>query len=115
MLFIGYKSGGETVLRLMESGLFNKVIEIAGILGCAVAGALICNYVSFNWNIVMVQNEVEIFNLQTGVFDAIVPNLMPLLLTLGVYFAAKKGVKSSTITFATMGLGFVLGILGLIA
>lgn len=115
MLFIGYKSGGETVLRLMESGLFNKVIEIAGILGCAVAGALICNYVSFNWNIVMVQNEAEIFNLQTGVFDAIVPNLMPLLLTLGVYFAAKKGVKSSTITFATMGLGFVLGILGLIA
>lgn len=115
MLFLGYKSGGETVIRLMESGLFNKVIEIAEILGCAVAGALICSYVTFNWNIVMIQEGVEIFNLQTGVFDAIVPNLMPLVLTMGVYAAAKKGIKSSTITFCTMLLGFILGILGLIA
>lgn len=115
MLFLGYKSGGEAVVRLMESGLFDKVIEVANIVGCAVAGALVCSYVNFNWNFSIVQEGVEIFNLQTGVFDAIMPNLMPLLLTLTVYFAAKKGVKTSRITFATMLIGFVLGLLGLIA
>lgn len=114
MLFVGYKNGGETVLRLMESGLFDKVIKVANILGCAVAGALICNYITFNWTVSIVQNEVEIFNLQTGVFDAILPNVMPLLLTLGVYGLAKKGVRSSYITFGTMALGFLLGILGLV-
>ncbi len=63
----------------------------------------------------VVTEGVEIFNLQTGVFDAILPNMMPLLLTMGVYGLAKKGVKSSHITFATMALGFVLGMLGLVA
>lgn len=115
MLFLGYKSGGEAVIRLMEGGLFDKVIRVAEILGCAVAGALICNYVSFSWNISMVQEGVEIFNLQTGVFDAILPNAMPLILTLIVYKLAKKGVRSSWITFGAMAAGFALGLLGLIA
>lgn len=115
LLNVGYKSGGEAVLRLMESGIFDKVIEVASILGCAVMGALVCSFVSFNWNVTMVTEGVEIFNLQTGVFDAILPNMMPLLLTMGVYGLAKKGVKSSHITFATMALGFVLGLLGLVA
>lgn len=115
MLNLGYKSGGEAVLKLMESGIFDKVIEVANIVGCAVMGALVCSFVSFNWNVTMVTEGVEIFNLQTGVFDAILPNMMPLLLTMGVYGLAKKGVKSSHITFITMGVGFVLGLLGLIA
>lgn len=41
--------------------------------------------------------------------------MMPLLLTMGVYGLAKKGVKSSWITIGTMILGFILGILGLVA
>jgi PTS system mannose-specific IID component len=115
MLKVGYKSGGETVLKLMESGLLDKVIEVANILGCAVMGALVCNYVSFNWNVSIVQEGVELFNLQTGVFDAILPNAMPLLLTMGVYTLSKKGVKSSYVTFGVMLLGFILGVLGIIA
>ena len=115
MLNIGYKSGGEAVLKLMESGIFDKVVKVANILGCAVCGALICSYVSFNWNVVMMREGVEVFNPQTGVFDAILPNMMPLLLTMGVYGLSKKGVKSSYITFGTMLLGFVLGLLGVIA
>lgn len=114
MLFLGYKGGGEAVLKLMESGIFNKVIEIAQILGCAVSGAMVCNFVSFNWTVSMVQNDVEVFNLQTGVLDAILPGVSPLVLVLGVYYAAKKGVKTSYITFGVMALGFVLGLLGLI-
>ena len=102
-------------LKLMESGIFDKVVKVANILGCAVCGALICSYVSFNWNVVMMREGVEVFNLQTGVFDAILPNMMPLLLTMGVYGLSKKGVKSSYITFGTMLLGFVLGLLGVIA
>ena len=115
MLFVGYKNGGETVFKIMESGILDKVIDVANILGCAVTGALLCNYVSFSWNVVMVQNEVEIFNLQTGVFDAILPNAMPLLLTLGVYAAVKKGVKASYVTFGMMIIGFLLGLTGLVA
>jgi PTS system mannose-specific IID component len=115
MLFVGYKNGGETVIKLMESGLLDKVIKAANILGCAVAGALVVSYVSFTWNVTIVQNDVEVFNLQKGVFDALVPNLMPLLLTMGVYSAVKKGVKPIWVTFGMMIIGFVLGILGWVA
>ena len=115
MLFVGYKNGGETVIKLMESGILDKVIKVANILGCAVSGALVVSYVAFNWNISIVQNEVEVFNLQTGVFDALCPNLMPLLLTLAVYFSVKKGVKATWVTFGTMIIGFVLGLMNLIA
>lgn len=114
MLFVGYKNGGEAVFKIMESGILDKVVEVANILGCAVTGALLCNYVSFSWNVTMVQNDVEVFNLQTGVFDTILPNAMPLLLVLGVYYAIKKGVKPSVVTFATMIIGFVLGLIGIV-
>ena len=62
----------------------------------------------------MVQNEVEVFNLQTGVFDAILPNAMPLVITLAVYYANKKGIKPTVVTFATMAIGFILGLLGIV-
>lgn len=115
MLFVGYKNGGETIMRLMESGLLDKVIKAANILGCAVAGALVVSYVSFTWDVTIVQNEVEVFNLQTGVFDALVPNLMPLILTMGVYGSIKKGIKPIWVTFGMMLIGFVLGMLGWVA
>ena len=114
MLFVGYKSGGEAVLKLMESGIFDKVIEVAQIIGCAVSGSMICNFVSMNFTVSIVQNEVEVFNLQTGVLDAILPNMAPLALTLFIFYLCKKGVKTSYITFGLMIAGFVLGILGII-
>ncbi len=114
MFKVGYKNGGETVFKIMESGILDKVISFANLLGCAVTGALITNFVSFTWNVTMVQNEVEVFNLQTGVFDAILPNAMPLVITLAVYYANKKGIKPTVVTFATMAIGFILGLLGIV-
>ena len=114
MMKLGYEQGGEAIIRLMESGLFKKVIEVANILGCAVAGALICNYVTFNWTVSIIQQDVTIFDLQTGVFDAICPNLMALIVTMVIYKAIKDGKKTSWVMLVTMAVGFVLGLLHLI-
>ena len=43
----------------------------------------------------MYENEMPVFDLQTDVFDALVPGLMPLVITLGIYYAIKKGKKVS--------------------
>jgi len=114
MMKLGYEQGGEAIIRLMESGLFKKVIEVANILGCAVAGALICHYVTFNWTVSIIQQDVTIFDLQTGVFDAICPNLMALIVTMVIYKAIKDGKKTSWVMLVTMAVGFVLGLLHLI-
>jgi len=112
-LMVGYKSGGEAIIKLIGSNLFHKVIEIANIVGCGVAGAMITMYVSFNWNVEMLENDIPVFNLQKDLFDALVPGLMPLLITLGIYYALKKGKKVWAIMVVLMVVTFVLGLLGL--
>ena len=113
-LMVGYHSGGEAIIRLIGSNLFHKAIEFANIVGCAVAGAMINNFVSFNWNIAMYENGMPVFDLQTDVFDALIPGLMPLLITLGIYKAIKDGKKVSVIMLVLMVASFVLGLLGLV-
>ena len=81
--------------------------------GSAVTGQLLCNYISFNWTVSIVQDGFTVFDLQSGVFDAILPNAMKLLLTLGVYWAIKKGKNAMHVTLGVMAIGLVLGLLGL--
>ena len=59
----------------------------------------------------MYENEMPVFDLQTDVFDALVPGLMPLAITLGIYYAIKK---VSVIMIFLMVVSFVLGILRLV-
>ncbi len=113
-LMVGYKSGGEAIIRLIGSNLFHKAIELANIVGCGVAGAMINNFVSFNWNVTMYENEQVVFDLQNDLFDALVPGLMPLLITLGIYYAIKKGKSVTLIMVVLMVVSFILGILGLV-
>ena len=75
---------------------------------------MINNFVSFNWNFAMYENEMPVFDLQTDVFGALVPGLMPLAITLGIYYAIKKGKKVSVIMIFLMVVSFVLGILRLV-
>ena len=44
--------------------------------------------------------------------EGIMPNLLPLLLSIAVYRFIMKGVKPNTIIFSLLGLGIVLTLLG---
>ncbi len=113
MLMMGYKSGGEAVVKLIGSNLLKKAIDLANIVGCGVAGAMITNYVSFNWTVTVFNGEVQVFDLQADLFDAIIPGFMPFIITLGCYFAIKKGCKNWVLMVSLMVITFILGILGL--
>lgn len=111
---LGYKKGDEAIMDFLESGLINKVITGAGIVGCTVMGALVANYVVLNTAVVFQLTTGE-FNLQTGVFDVIMPKLLPLLLTLLVYWLMdKKGISSLRMMLYLILGGFVLGYIGII-
>ena len=47
------------------------------------------------------------------VLDSIMPNLLPLLLSLFVYRLIMKGTKVNTIIFGLLGLGILLTFLGI--
>ena len=114
LLNLGYYKGSETILDLMESGIINKVITGAGILGNAVIGGLVANYVSVSTAIRIEQAEGQIFELQTSLFDQIMPGMLPLALTLLCYWLLKKGVSSVKVILIVAAVGVIGGLTGIL-
>ena len=108
----GYYLGSSAVTSLLSGGKMRSWMGAAGILGSIVMGGLISNYVNFSTKIVFHVGEVP-FDLQAGMFDAIMPNLLPLALTLFVYWLTLKKVKTWTILLGVAVVGFIGGALGI--
>ena len=105
--FLGFKKGNDAILAMLESGTINKVITGASIMGCMVLGALVAKYVTLNVAITIPQGE-SVFSFQEGLFDVILPKVLPLLLTMGCYKLLTKG-KSAILILIIL---FVIGIIG---
>ncbi len=102
----GYKLGKSAVEQILGEGIFNNVIEGAGILGCTVIGALTGKYVTLSTSVVMKIGEGQVA-LQADLFDKIMPGLLPLLLTLGVYKLLEKGKSPIKIMLYIILIGAV--------
>ncbi len=112
--FLGHDQGSEAIFNILESGQINKFIQAAGILGCTVMGALIAQYVSMKCGI-QINSEYGNFNLQTDLFDALLPKMLPLLLTLGCWKLIGKGWSTIKVTGLIALVGIVGGLLGILA
>ena len=113
--YFGYNKGSEAILNLLESGLVDRLIEGAGIVGCMVMGSLIANYVKVTTKLA-INTAYSSFDVQTGLFDQITPDgtLLPLLLTFGVMALMNKG-WSSLKCIAVLFVGaLVLTLIGVI-
>lgn len=81
----GYNAGGEAIMDFLEKGILNKLIKAASIMGCMVMGGLIVNYVGIKCGLVINASGTE-FSIQESLFDAVLPNILPLGATLGIYW-----------------------------
>ena len=113
MYMQGYKFGSNAVENLLESGTFNKVITGAGVLGCTVIGALTAQYVTISTPFEMTFGESQIV-LQTDILDKIVPGLLPLLLTFGVFKLLQKGTSPMKIMLIIVVVGVLGSLIGLL-
>lgn len=110
----GYKKGGESIVELVSNGQIEKIMTAAGIMGCAVMGALIARYVSVQWALPISIGGSEI-SIQTSFFDAIMPKLLPFLVTIGCVKALNNGKKSMTIIVILIVAGVVFGAFGILS
>lgn len=121
MYMLGYKKGKSAIITFLKTGVLNKMLELVSIVGLMVVGSMAVGNVTFGFNLIgwEVQNEIGsvAFNLQTTVFDALLPGMVPLALVLGVRALLKKRVKPNTIillmfalAFITVGLGALCGV-----
>jgi len=109
---MGYNKGSEAIMDMLESGVINKVITGASIVGCMVLGALVANYVSLSTPL-QITTQAEPFSIQEQLFDVLLPKMLPLLLTLGCYKLLSKQVSSMVVMLIIIVLGIVGGLVGI--
>lgn len=88
-----------------------QVQKAAKIIGVTVVGALIASFVRLKLALEFSVGE-KMVNVQSEIIDAIMPNLLPLLFTLGIYYLiSKKGFTPTTIIWFIIALGLLLSFL----
>ena len=88
---LGYRGGREFLARIQADGTLTKLTEAAKILGLTVIGGLVSSIVS-----VPVSLEIHMGGgsfILADVLDSIMPNLLPLVLSLVVYRFIQKGAS----------------------
>ncbi len=112
MYMMGYKKGKAAIIDLLQTGLLNRILEAVSIVGLMVVGSMTVgnvkldlSFLDFTWT-----NELGAvkLNIQTGVFDSLLPGLLPLGTVLGVWGLLKKRVKPMTVILICFGLALVL-------
>lgn len=112
--FYGYRKGGEAISEIISSGKFDDLITAANIVGCMVMGALMYQYVTVKTGLEIVTENTS-FNFQTGLFDALLPGLLPLGLTMFCWWlVVKKRMSITKLMLAILLIAIVGGLLGVL-
>ena len=106
---LGYRKGSDAILSMLENGVIKRLISAASIMGCMVLGALVVNFVTMKCGISIPQAEGS-FSMQEQLFDAILPSMLPLLLTLGCYKMLKAGKSSVLVMLVIIAIGVIGGL-----
>lgn len=104
----GYNAGSEAIMDFLEKGILNKLLKAASIMGCMVMGGLIVNYVKVKCGITISTSGSD-FSLQESLFDAVLPNILPLAATMGIYGLMQKKWTSIKIILLIVVVGVVCG------
>jgi len=82
----GYERGREGVTTMLRSGLLDRVLTGAGVLGNMVMGALtfqfVTIYLTLSWNIDVGGGQTKLFDVNQDLLGAIMPGILPLAFTL---------------------------------
>jgi PTS system mannose-specific IID component len=112
MYMLGYNKGRDAIVELLQTGLLNKILEAVSIVGLMVVGAIGASNVSLdlsflNWEFDNALGTIT-FNVQTQVFDGLLPGLLPLLAVVLVWRLLAKKVKPTTIILGIFVFAFLL-------
>ena len=106
-IFKGYQSGLTLITKLQSGGVLDKITKYAGIAAALVCGGFIPALVSIKLGIAFQVGEGVM--LLQDVLDSLIPNLLPLCLTMLMYYLMTK--KNANMILLMIVL-FVLGIVG---
>lgn len=110
---LGYTLGTKSIDMIKDNS--EIISNSATILGITVIGALIASYVSINLlPVITVDGGIEV-PVQSEFFDKIIPNFLPMLYTLAMfYLLKKKQVSPIVLIIGTIVLAIVCSFIGLL-
>lgn len=112
-LNIGYKNGSQLLADMEKSGKMQLFTHCAGIVGVASIGCLIALWVPISCPLQFTISGSEIIIQEY--LDQILPCLIPLITTFAIFAYLRKGNKAIQAIIAVVIIGFILGVLGLVA
>lgn len=110
-LKFGYGFGTSFLNKVEESGLMPKLTYGAAVIGLMVIGAMIPNMIN-----IQIGGSLGAGDSATavqGILDGIMPSLLPLMMTLGVYGLLQKKVKVSWVLVILTSLGIIGALFGI--
>lgn len=109
----GYKAGNEAIMDFLEQGTLNRLLKGASVMGCMVMGGLIVNYVTAVSGIEIV-SSTSTFSIQKDFLDVVMPNILPLGVTMLVYTLLKKRWSSIKVIVLIIAIAIVGGLTGIL-
>lgn len=113
LMYTGYKMGRSAISKFFESGIFNRIITGATIVGLTMVGAMAAGNVSFS----IAGSYMDFGTEKTyqSVIDGIIPGLFPLLAVLGVYaYFKKRGQKFGRLVLFIVVISLILSLIGIV-
>jgi len=107
---LGYQGGREFLAKIQADGTLEKVTEAAKILGLVVIGGLVPTIVAVPVSLQLNMGGGSF--ILADVLNSIMPNLLPLVLSVIVYHYIQKGVSVNKLLFILLGLGILLTAVG---
>jgi len=113
MYKLGYFKGRDFILQMMSKGTINKLTEIFSMIGLMVVGGMTASVVNIGVPLVLDIQGVKV-NLQQDIFNALLPGLVPLAVTMLVFWLVKKKVNTNYIILFLFVVGFILAYFGIL-
>ena len=107
----GYEMGNSYLQKLQSSNIMSKVMYACGIVGLMAIGGMVATLVNVTTPLVLPGDA----NHLQAIFDGIFPKMLPLAITMLMFYLIRKGVKTGwLLTICIIG-GLVLSVAGIFA
>ncbi len=104
----GFRLGGNLFERVDQAGL-RRLMEGAAIAGLMAVGSLVANWLNFGIAKSVTYTTGKFSLPIQGMMDSILPGLLPLITTLLVYWAVRRGVRNTYIMLFLLAFSIIFG------
>ncbi len=103
--------GTNFLTKMEKSGVMQKVFSAASMIGLMVIGGMVASMVSLNLGITIGSGDSAIA--LNDIINGIMPKMLPLFVTFGLYKLVHKGIKPNTILLGIIVVSILGTLIGL--